>query len=74
MVNSSLQGYTYESTVDGATVTSNDWMNYIKIAKSRDSNTKAWENMLVSGPHKMDVIKRCGFGLWGACPTKWCVN
>ena len=40
LVNSSLQGYTYESTVDGATVTSNDWTPYLKIAKG---GTEAWE-------------------------------
>lgn len=78
LVNSSLQGYTYESTVDGATVTSNDWMNYIKIAKSGASNAKAWEVVAVLDDTKpfpgTDAVKTQMTDALSNLGTAWCWN
>lgn len=78
LVNSSLQGYTYESTVDGATVTSNDWMNYIKIAKSGASNAKAWEVVAALDETKefpgTDAVKTQMKEALSNLGTAWCWN
>lgn len=78
LVNSSLQGYTYESTVDGATVTSNDWMNYIKIAKSGASNAKAWEVVAVLDDTKTfpgtGAVKTQMTEALSNLGTAWCWN
>lgn len=78
LVNSSLQGYTYSSTVDGVTVTSNDWMNYIKIAKSGASNAKAWEVVAVLDDTKTfpgsDDLKNKMKEALSNLGTAWCWN
>lgn len=75
LVNSSLQGYTYESTVDGATVTSNDWTPYLKIAKG---GTEAWEVVAALDETKTfpgsDDLKNKMKEALSNLGTAWCWN
>ena len=79
-MNSSLQGYTYSSTVDGVTVTSNDWTNYIKIVKSGAEDAKAWEIAVVLDVNKekpfpgTDAVKLQMEKALSNLGTAWCWN
>lgn len=75
LVNSSLQGYTYSSTVDGATITSNDWIPYLKIAKG---GTEAWEVVAALDETKTfpgsDDLKNKMKEALSNLGTAWCWN
>lgn len=80
LVNSSLQGYTYEKTVDEGTLVSNDWTNYIKIVKSGAEDAKAWEIAVVLDVNEekpfpgTDAVKLQMEEALSNLGTAWCWN